>query len=191
MKILSFDVGIKNLSYAILDTCADHTTLVQWNNVCVSEENCNKIKLENITEQLLDKLFEHFGDADASFDVVLIENQPMLKNGMMKTISVIIYTFFNVLKLQMGNIQQVRFISATNKLKCHLVETSQESMKATYKDRKKLSIEVAKLYVQLISPERCEWFLKQKKSDDLADSLCQGIYFIENVLKYTVRRKNS
>jgi hypothetical protein len=121
-----------------------------------------------------------------SADVVLIENQPSLKNGMMKTVSVIIFTYFNMLKYQYGNINQVKFISATNKLKCLRVHTLQNQNTSTYKDRKKLSIQLACLYINHLCPDRLTWFQQQSKKDDFADSLNQAIYYIEYVLKLQV-----
>lgn len=182
-KILSIDVGIKNLSYCYLDADSTRIKIMDWNNLCVTECNSKKMKLEQLTELVLLTLQENFNE-DYEADIVLIENQPMLKNGMMKTISVIIYTFFNILKMQFGNIEEVRFISATNKLKCAKVET--DAVKSTYKDRKKLSIHVAKLYLEKISPERIVWFEKQTKADDYSDCLNQAIFYIEKVLKYQI-----
>lgn len=182
-RILSIDVGIKNLSYCYLNTDKSKTQILDWGNLCVTEENSKKIKLENLTEEVLLTLQDNFDD-DFEADVVLIENQPMLKNGMMKTVSVIIYTYFNMLKIQYGNIQEVRFISATNKLKCSKVD--QNINKSNYKDRKKLSIQVAKLYLEKIAPDKISWFETHKKSDDFADSLNQAIFFIEKILKYEI-----
>lgn len=182
-KILSIDVGIKNLSYCYLDSNKTGTKILDWNNLCVTEENSKKIKLENLTEEVLMTLQDNFDDIFEA-DVVLIENQPMLKNGMMKTISVIIYTYFNMLKIQYGNIHEVRFISATNKLKCSKVD--QTICKNNYKDRKKLSINVAKLYLARVAPDKITWFETHKKADDFADSLNQAIFYIEKILKYDI-----
>lgn len=183
-RILSIDVGIKNLSYCYFHAESNDCKIVQWDNVCVTEQNCKNAKIEDLTEQLLLTLTETF-DSEFHADVVLIENQPMLKNGTMKTFSVVIYTYFNLLKLQFGNIKEVKFISATNKLKCAKVTEVEKDDKATYKDRKKLSIEVTKRYIDHLCPDRSVWFTGLSKKDDASDSLLQGIYYIEKVLGYT------
>ena len=163
-RILSIDVGIKNLSFCYFESAKDKTKVLQWDNVSVANHVKN-VKLEELTELMLSKLNETF-DSDFYADVVIIENQPMLKNGMMKTISVVIYTYFHLLKLQYGTVKEVRFISD----------------KSTYKDRKKLSVDVTHKYIQSLCPERNEWFLSMKKKDDAADSFLLGIYYIEYVL---------
>ena len=197
MKILSFDVGIKNLSYCYLDVCMGNTRedsdsmktslkMIEWNNICTTEEgvNCAKIKLDDLTMCVLNALHDTFDEAYEA-DVVLIENQPMLKNGQMKTVAVIIYTYFNMLKLQYGSIKDVKFISATNKLKCKEVPVSDQAKSKTssYKDRKLLSVEVARTYIAKLFPEREVWFQGLKKKDDASDVLLQAIYYIEHVLK--------
>jgi hypothetical protein len=118
----------------------------------------------------------HFND-DFHADVVLIENQPMLKNGLMKTVAVVIYTYFNMLKLQYGNVTEVRFISATNKLK-HIVHGGTSGSKETYKDRKQLSIALARQHIVNVAPDFIDWFEKQSKKDDCSDALNQGLYFV-------------
>jgi Holliday junction resolvasome RuvABC endonuclease subunit len=185
IKIVSIDVGIKNLSYCILESAMNETKITEWGNICVTEENCARVQLESLVEQLLVKLAETF-DVELQADVVLIENQPMLKNGMMKTIAVVIYTFFNLMKVQFGNIHSVKFTSATNKLKCKKARDLENDAKTTYKDRKKLSVLIAREYIKSLQPDKLEWFGSQRKQDDLADSLCQGIYHIESVLKHMI-----
>lgn len=182
--ILSIDVGIKNLSFCVLKSSPDTTTIQEWKNIQVFEGNIKKLPIEDLTEIIIESLMQHF-DENSSIDVVLIENQPMLKNGLMKTVAVVIFTFFNMMKIQFGNVQSVKFISATNKLKCAMVERLNVS-KNDYKDRKRLSIELAKLYIPILCPSKLEWFISQKKKDDCADSLTQGIYYIENVLKHVI-----
>jgi hypothetical protein len=105
----------------------------------------------------------------------------MLKNGLMKTVAVVIYTYFNMLKIQYGSVKEVRFISATNKLKQVLHEqvtgvdnTSTE----TYKDRKQLSVALARQHMNIVAPNYIDWFEQQSKKDDCADSLNQGLYFV-------------
>lgn len=184
MKILSFDVGIKNLSYCYLESIGDNTTkILHWDNLCVTDKNCTKISLDELTPCVLSTLLEHFDDT-FSADIVLIENQPMLKNGLMKTVAVLIYSYFNLSKLQFGNYNEIKFISATNKLKCRKVP--KESDVKSYKNRKKLSVEISRAYIGDISAERLEWFDSHKKADDISDSLLQGIYYIEFVLKHVV-----
>lgn len=188
--ILAIDVGLKNLSYCVLSagvsTNTDVSTntnvstgmnIIEWKNVCVMDKNCKKASIEEITEAVLTKLLELF-DSDTSIDIVVIENQPMLKNGMMKTVSVIIYTYFNMLKVMYGNVKEVKFISATNKLKCkkalELAKTA-----TNYKDRKSISVEVARKYLECIAPDKLEWFNSQAKSDDLADCALFAVYMAE------------
>lgn len=185
--ILSIDVGIKNLSFCLFQTSKEQTTVVNWKNITVYDGNAKKVNIEVLTEHVLQSLMEHF-DETSNIDIVLIENQPMLKNGLMKTVAVVIYTFFNVLKIQFGNVKSVKFVSATNKLKCFLSNnTNATSTKKTdYKERKQLSIDLAKLYIDKICPSKLEWFMQQTKKDDCADSLNQGIYYIEHVLKYSI-----
>lgn len=177
-SVLSIDVGIKNLSYCVL-SCSQTTNtinILKWQNVAITDKCVKKMPLQDLTENIISTLEEHFDDTSL-FDFVVIENQPMLKNGLMKTVSVVIYTYFNMLKMHHGNIRDVRFVSATNKLK------GTDAAKNTYKDRKKSSIELAKCHVEMYEPRLSEWFLKQTKKDDYADSLNQGIAFIKKTIK--------
>ncbi len=161
------------------------THILDWSNICVTEEKCNKIKLDDLSICLLQKLHEHFTD-EFQADVVLIENQPALKNGQMKSVSIMLYTYFNLLKIQFGNICDVKFISATNKLKCQLVPKSADIK--NYNSRKKVGIEVTKLYIRCICPEKEAWFDSMKKGDDVSDAFLQAVYYIEAVLKIVVAK---
>lgn len=181
-KILSIDPGIKHLSYCYMHVTSENKiNILDWNNICVTESNCKTISFELLVEQLIESLTLKFDDSFEA-DIVLIENQP-LTNNKMKSVSVAIYTYFNILKIQYGNIQKVHFIKATEKLKCKKnIEIQQDSGKKTYKDRKKYSIELCKLYLKNISLEQLEWFNKQKKCDDLGDSALAAIFYIEKHL---------
>ncbi len=184
-RILSIDPGIKHLSYCYLAVEDGKIEILDWNNLCVTEANCKTISFEILIHQLLEILALHFDDAFPA-DIVIIENQP-LKNNKMKSVSVAIYTYFNMLKIQFGNIEQVQFMRATEKLKCRRYEELMQIMgKASYKDRKQASIQLCRLYLMDISPEKLEWLDRQKKQDDVTDSTLQAIYYIENTLKIKI-----
>lgn len=180
MKILAIDVGIKNLSYCLLSAsgrAASEMSILEWDNLCVTEAKCNKLKTEEMTEAILQALMIHFDDS-FEVDVVVIENQPMLKNGMMKTVSVVIYTYFNILKILHGGVKEVRFISATNKLKCR-VALEAGGATGSYKERKNLSVEVVRAYLPHVAPDKSAWFESLKKADDAADCALFAIYVAE------------
>lgn len=185
--ILAFDVGIKNLSYCLLESHEKDTHIIQWDNLCITDEKCKTVPLERMTEMTLLTLQDTFANnPNFQVDVVLIENQPSQKNGIMKTISVIIYTFFNMLKIQMGNVKEVRFVSPSSKLKCKWVNRLSNPVSTTYSQRKKLSVQLMKLYMEVICPERIPWFQQHRKQDDISDSALFGIYYIENTLKRVI-----
>ena len=185
MKILSIDVGIKNLAYCLLHVSqtapqapqALQAIILDWALLKTSDANCKKAKLEDLVDDLLVALNASFGDT-FECDLVLIENQPPLKNGMMKTLSVVIYTYFNMMRLQYGTVQKVQYVSAASKCKCRLGKT--RAVPKTYVERKRLSIDIAKDYLRTIDPIKIEWLDKQIKQDDLCDCLNQAIYVIEN-----------
>ena len=181
-KILSIDPGIKNLSFCYMSV-TESIDILDWGNLCVTEENCKKISFEKLCECLLDTLGTRFDDAFEA-DIVLIENQP-LNNNRMKSVSIVLYTYFNMMKMQFGNIGKIQFMKATDKLKCSKYQELSIG-KDTYKDRKKASVELCKLYLKEICPERLEWLAGLKKADDISDTYLMIVYYIENTLKYKI-----
>jgi RNase H-fold protein (predicted Holliday junction resolvase) len=166
MKVLAIDPGIKNIGICLLDK---DKGIVLWKNLCITE---NKSDILNVlTEKLLLLLMEIF-DNTIEIDDVLIENQPSKANNQIKIISVEIYTFFNMLKLMHGNIKNVRFISAQNKLKDYY------SKNLTYLERKKLSVTITKRYIETYYKDNLEWFNSNKKKDDLSDAF---LYCINHI----------
>jgi len=80
----------------------------------------------------------------------------------------------------MKNMNNIQFISASNKLKMFI-----GNKKTTYNERKKIGIEETKKLLLKIGSDNIEkdkiidMFNKHKKKDDLADSFLQGIWYIE------------
>ena len=45
--ILSIDVGIKNLSYCLLEVTNCNTVkVIDWDNIAITDKNCKKIKMQ-------------------------------------------------------------------------------------------------------------------------------------------------
>jgi len=125
-------------------------------------------------------------------NVVLIENQPSMKNPKMKSISSTIYDYFLIRgifdkNITKSNITRVKFMSPSNKLKLadegdtkKLVKLKGNDAK-TYKLTKSLGIKYCK---EMIEPFE-NWktvFNEHKKKDDLADSFLQGMYYFNDML---------
>jgi hypothetical protein len=124
-------------------------------------------------------------------DTVLIENQPCMKNPTMKSIQMVLYTYFIVRgfidKKDISNnityqLKNLKFISAKNKLKkCEEIDELKERTK-NYKDRKKLAIEYCShLLNEHKEKDNIAFFNSHGKKDDLADCYLQAIYFIDDV----------
>jgi len=196
--ILSFDIGIKNLAYCLMykDNTIDNNNnikIINWDIIQLIEDDvkCKGVSLDAITNVLYNKLQEIFLDYDIT--EVLLENQPVLKNPVMKSIQIILYSFFQYEKVLMGrDINLIKFINASNKLKLgkNLSEINNSEdivkIKSKYTKNKKLAIIYTNHFLQerLIEEDYIKYneiFNKHKKKDDLADSFLQGLYYIENL----------
>jgi len=224
MKYLSFDIGIKNLSYCLVDD--KELTIEDWGiiNISVDEicehqmkhrkcdnsakkiilENNKKIcsshtklkeykdfKMKNIPKKknellLIGRNMVEILDKKNNFldvDVVLLENQPALKNPTMKSIQMILYSYFliNGVTNDLSSIENMEMINARNKLKAYKGPEIKCDIKDKYKRTKFLGVEYCKIMIHennKIDEKYRELFEGSKKKDDLADAYLQGIYYI-------------
>lgn len=220
MKILSFDVGIKNLSFCLLnngviedwgilnictDDICDHCTkdgkrcdksakfVCDDFKVCVAHKKLKSYvdkKFKKIPKKknlMLDQgkcIVEKLQKKDIFLDVdlVVIENQPALKNPTMKSIQMMIYSYFliNGVCSDKSMIINIEMINARNKLKAYTGPKIECEIKDKYKKTKFLGIEYCKHMIQE-SNQDDEWielFTNSKKKDDLADAYLQGMYVL-------------
>ena len=273
MKYLSWDIGIKNLSYCLMD---DKMNIIDWEVIDISGENkiehfcgviqknkkiCNKkatfynsndkkfycnrhskdfkeniIDIKNIKcshkmpngkicsrnivfnsnikfvgfcrlhskhhlEKQLQEIKKDKGALDSisinlikmlddrpqllNVDVITIENQPAFKNPKMKSIQMIIYTYFLIrgkvdVKLD-SYIDRILFLSASNKLKVKFDSKKKIDDSIDIKNKYKKNTELAKLYCKEFLKEESwiNFFNNNKKRDDLADTFLMNIYQIQ------------
>ena len=111
---------------------------------------------------------------------ILIENQPALKNPVMKSVQMIVYTFFIISGImeESSSIENIHMVNARNKLKVYKGPEIKCDKKG-YAKNKYLSIEYTKKMIDNEKEEIRDIFKNSKKKDDLADSYLQGIYWIE------------
>ena len=104
-----------------------------------------------------------------------------MKNPTMKTIQIILYSYFLIkgLKSDKSNISTVEFISPMNKLKVYdgpKFELKSKS-KSKYTIRKKSAIIHCQYFLK--NNNYLKYFNSNKKKDDLADSFLQGLFYIK------------
>lgn len=128
---------------------------------------------------------------------IYIENQPVLKNPIMKSISVGIYTFFCMNKiLYPKNINGINFINATTKTKKDFIVKLSELIELKlkmadddfeiYKKRKDFSENVIEQIIPKLNNDidfinnsiSISNYILAKKKDDLADALLYQIYIM-------------
>ncbi len=116
-------------------------------------------------------------------DAVIIENQPSLKNPIMKSIAETLYNYFICRglvdkELTGSTIRSIRYVSPSNKMKLSAEMSSSlgaiKNKALKYRKTKELSIQHAR---QLLSADEGgqRFLMQHTKRDDLADSLLQGI----------------
>jgi len=171
MKILSFDVGIVNLAYCIVE---DYTIL-HW-EVITLENNVdhNKLYIDLITN--LDKRKEKL----LNVDTVLIEKQPSF-NPKMRIIASCLQTYFFIRGVidSSNKIGIIKFFSPKHKLKCYNGTEIAVTGKTKYLQTKQMSIIICKEKLEEYSePDEIKnMFELSKKKDDLADCYLQAITY--------------
>ncbi len=182
MKLLSFDVGIKNLAYCVLD---EKHTIYHWGVINVLEDTDKKKvdpdQLANLVFDKLDQLPEI-----TQVDKVVIENQPSLKNPKMKTMQIIILSYFVWQQRQAScPISKIDCFAPRNKLNVYQGDKRKEieesiTCKSVYSRTKRLSVEFTK---DMISSQTkwLELIKSSKKKDDLADSFIQGACYLSRI----------
>ena len=113
-------------------------------------------------------------------EIICIENQPALKNPVMKTVQMILYSYFMIEGVTKDKpVSEVHMVNARNKLKVYKGPEVECKFTDKYKKNKYLSVEYTKLMILEEDNKFIEVFTESKKKDDLADAYLQGIYFIE------------
>ena len=173
MKILSFDVGIRNLAYIVIDVDTENVNehkIKQWNVIELCEKDVKACNVDNIIIGMnmmneLDKVLANF-----DIDLVIIENQIGQNAIKMKTVQGMLNMYFIMKGFNDENIVNY---NAVHKLKKFL-----GTRKTTYNERKKLSkvitFELCKIYYQ----NHVSFFKAFKKKDDLSDCFLQCIDYM-------------
>lgn len=234
MLILSFDVGIKNLAYCLLEYDSEKKTklIKKWDIVNLSYYdtpdpemnyllgNYKTMKIGQLKEamskyqlptehkkpellQTLEKYLTKKGFLKKKMSIqdtgivmvskldqlpflqeaelVLIENQPSLKNPIMKSVQMLLYSYFLIRGMvDLQKVTDIKLISASNKLKkCNTIDKFKDRSKS-YKDRKKLAVDYCYYLLEELEPiEQQDYFSGNCKKDDLADCYLQAMYYLD------------
>jgi hypothetical protein len=186
-RILSFDVGTKNLAYAHVEVqeegdASPITRVLAWGVIDVTEfDGPGPVggRPASVVRSVLRALHSDpmFSDPD-EWDVVLIENQPSLKNPSMKTVQVAINAFFELYIQQRGadDTKHVVLVNARNKVNDIVPKSS------TYKERKRASVEACTAMLDAMDGAEVarETLKTSKKKDDLCDAFMQANWYCCN-----------
>lgn len=183
--IISFDIGIKNLACCVLkvgDKSNDTAKILMWHIIALAAV---KEKIPNVQELSL-RLFNELDDIVALLeekghsviDTVLVENQPSKLNGAMKTIQMMIYSYFQLRRHWEGRVSTVHMISAAGKLKDHSYVIDENGVDKTGYDLNKWkAIKLAELYIKNDTGLQ-GIFNSYNKKDDMSDSMLQAIAWL-------------
>ena len=166
MKVLSFDVGMKNLAFCIFNT--ECSLIEYWKIIDITpkpkENSC--ATMVNLLDTIPDLLH---------VDKVLIEKQPS-KNNKMRIIEGLLNAYFVIKGItnSESEIKDVVVYSAKHKLGSDTFKG-----KVNYSQRKKLGVYRTECFLKMNeqTEEVHETFASSKKKDDLADCLLQALSF--------------
>jgi hypothetical protein len=126
-----------------------------------------------------------------NLDVVLLENQPVLKNPTMKSMQMFLYSYFlmkGIIQRPDAPVREVKCYMASNKTKLLVklpdveqerIKGELEGVKESYQINKKTSIAIVKyLLAQNTSSKWSDFFESHSKKDDLADALLMTIHYL-------------
>jgi hypothetical protein len=139
-----------------------------------------------LSTNLLQILASRFSDTFV-YNTIAIENQPVLKNPTMKSLQIVLYTYFAMKSIN-NKTQKIQFVNAIKKLKPNKfispehIQNIQASIGqySAYTLRKKISIQLVNHVLNDLDivKNKTEWdvhFQKHKKKDDLSDAFLMAL----------------
>jgi len=142
----------------------------------VEHKHASDIDLVILGKKLKMKFDEAFNDC-TDIDRIVIENQISPIANRMKTLQGMIAQYFIMKNINI----EIEFVSASNKLKDEDVIEQTESNVLTYNQRKNLSVSRCQDIIQKNYVEWYQFFVNNKKKDDLADAFMQGRWYLRNI----------
>ena len=184
MRILSIDVGVKNLGVCELevDGATGGLSLGFWGVVSGGEHGDNAIQTA-ISGAVAVMTELHDRTAGAGWDCVVIENQPCIKNPRMKAVQIAIHTF---LVIHYGPDVAVCLAGAVgkNNVADKILRDDGAASSSTsgqkYRRAKKRSVEAGRAFLEARGgfDEQLAALAASSKKDDMCDALLQGIYYL-------------
>ena len=188
-RYLSFDIGIKNLAYCLLEVDDSieyrNIKIINWGVIDLAQgQKVKELDLMTIHTRMIEALNESdFLNPEASIDTAILENQPCLMNPTMKSVQMLLFASLWMRKVDgVVDIGKMAMFSARNKLEAYDgPEIDFSHIKTKYTRTKKLSIAYTKFMLEQSqqSIEMKELFENSKKKDDLADAYLQGLTYIK------------
>lgn len=194
--VLSFDVGLRHLAYCAIRLSPDPAVrpeVLEWDVVDVTGPG--KRTMDETTDALLDALDARFFEPGGRwYDHVLVENQPANKNPLMKSVQMLIYGYFQMLRRHAAGVGSVRLVSATRKLASATATataatgattsaaTAAATAKPTYATRKAQAVAACREYLERHgAAAQLTQLAASRKKDDLSDCLLQATSWWEGV----------
>ena len=114
-----------------------------------------------------------------NLDYVVIENQPVLKNPRMKSVQMIIFSYFLFMTEQNNHNHKIILFNPRAKLNIYDGPEIKSNKKNKYAERKFLSVEYTKYFLAKHKKNNMwiDFFNTNKKKDDLADSYLQALTY--------------
>ena len=167
----------QNLDKTNIYLCTSHSKHKSYSKVKKFKNPKNN--LFYIGQNLVDKMDE-LNLCERNIESVIVENQPSLKNPTMKSIQMMVYSYFliNGICNKDSSIEKLEMINARNKLKVYKGPEIKCDIKETYKRNKWLAVKYCGNMIVDEKDEFIELFEGSKKKDDFSDAYLQGIYFL-------------
>jgi hypothetical protein len=176
--------------------CNQHLKMIQKKEnieaIEIKKDKKDSVKGHSILD-LSKSLYQHLDslkDIMLNVDEIIIENQPVLKNPTMKTIQILLYSYFVLNGILKNTVKNISFFSASKKLDAfndinNTLFNSVSHLSGQYQINKKLSI-LFTLEMIKNDPKWFAFFNKHQKKDDLADAYLTNCYFIDKKYKNNI-----
>jgi hypothetical protein len=189
MRVLSVDVGIRNLGVCELEAQDGELTIGAWEVVSgdVGSDGGIQAAISGAVSAMTEL---HDRTGGAGWDCVVIENQPCIKNPRMKAVQIAIHTF---LVIHYGPDVSVCLAGAVGKNKVAEKilgdgEPKEENAGKRYRAAKRRSVEAARRFLEARGGfgDRLAALASSAKKDDMCDAFLQGVYYLSAKAKILI-----